>query len=266
MWPVAVDGLKEVINGRWHKARQVDPRILLRAIQGLLLNGLRLSRMVLWKWGNKQVPVISSGVTGSASGGLLVSPRLGRGSCSVVIVVMADVGSCGSSRHGSVAGGGLGELAGWVGTCSLRWEEGSQSQAVDPIAGRNWKHVALVLALPKTSTTRALLSFDETGAFEVARSAFRLASCIASAIAALLRCSCLSSALGWSKCLCFLGVVPHGDWLSRRICTGRLACCCANSITMGNSADDDVIIVVDDSSGFRRSCQCPAILPLYHII
>jgi hypothetical protein len=78
MWPVAVDGLEEVIDGRWHKARHVGPRILLRAIRGLLLDGLRLCRVVLWKRGNEGVPVISSGVTGSASGGLLVSPRLGR--------------------------------------------------------------------------------------------------------------------------------------------------------------------------------------------
>jgi hypothetical protein len=95
MWPVAVDSLEEVINGRWHKARQVDPWILLRAIQGLLLNGLRLCRVVLWKRGNKWVPGICSGVTGSASGRLFVSPRLGRRSCSVVIVVLANAGSSG---------------------------------------------------------------------------------------------------------------------------------------------------------------------------
>jgi hypothetical protein len=82
---------------------------------------------------------------------------------------------CGSSRHGSVAGRGLGEIASWVGNCGRRREEGSKSRVVNPIAGRNWKHVALAFALPKTSAIRALPSCEETGTFVMAPSASRLA-------------------------------------------------------------------------------------------
>jgi hypothetical protein len=107
-----------------------------------------------------------------------------------------------------------------------RLEEGSKSQAVGPIAGRNWKQVALVFSLPKTRVVRALPSCEEAGAFVVTPCAFRLTSHVTSAVSALCCCSCLLSVTGWCNCLWFLGAVPCGGWLSRRICTGWLVCCC----------------------------------------
>jgi hypothetical protein len=56
----------------------------------------------------------------------------------------------------------LGEIAGWIGTCGWRRVEGLKNRDVSPIAGRNWKHVALVFALPKTSAIRVLPSWEET--------------------------------------------------------------------------------------------------------
>jgi hypothetical protein len=91
-------------------------------------------------------------------------------SAAVGVVVGRDR-AVGAAATAPWLAGGLEEIADWVGTCGRRREEGSKSRVVDPIAGRNWKHVALVFALPKTSAICALPSCEETCTFVVAPSA-----------------------------------------------------------------------------------------------